>query len=87
MKKVFVLLALVAMAGCSNMHWPGRSSSSGTTGSSSMGSSSMSSSGTSSSGMSSSYSGVTAMPGTDAYTDYSKGTYNPATGLPVPAGP
>lgn len=54
MKKVFVILALVAMAGCSNMHWPGRSSSSGSAGSSNMGSSSMgASSMTSESGLSS----------------------------------
>lgn len=76
MKKVFVILAVMAMTGCSNMHMPWQSSSGST-----------SSSGMSSSGMSSSMVGTTAMPGTDAYNDNSRGTYNPASGLPVPAGP
>ncbi|TCS37014.1 hypothetical protein EDC30_105237 [Paucimonas lemoignei] len=43
MKKVFVILAVIVMAGCSNMHMPGHSRSSGSTSSSNIGSSSMSS--------------------------------------------
>jgi hypothetical protein len=70
MKNIFVVLALVAMAGCSHMPW--RDSSGGMS-SRDMGSSSMGSG--------------TSMPGTDTYNDYTRGTYNPATGLPVPAGP